>query len=137
MCNSYRSTCCNLLFEQRNHTSVASKYVSETYCHELCIILMVQCLHDHLTDTLRCSHNTCRVHRFICGNQYESVCSEGSGCSCQIICTDDIILDRLIRAAFHKRHMLMRCCMVDYVWTVFFHNLIDTMRASDRGNQHN
>ena len=137
MCNRNRSSGCNLLFEQRNHTSVASKYVSKSYRYEFCIIFIVHCLYDHLTDTFRRTHDTCRIHRFVCRNQNKPFHTIHSRCRSQIICTYYVVFNCFIRTALHKRHMLMRCCMVDYVWTVFFHNLIDTMRASDRGNQHN
>ena len=44
-----------------------------------------------------------------------------------IICTDYIVLDCLIRAVLHERHMLVSCCMVHNVRMIRLENIFDPL----------
>ena len=135
MGNRYRTAFCNLFLKERNHTSVTSKYVAESYSYELRRIIMIQCLHDHFAHALRRSHNIRRIYRFIGRDQHKLLYMILSCCRSGLISTKHIILNRLIRTVFHKWHMLMRRRMVDHLRTVFFHDAVDSVCVSDRTNE--
>ena len=91
---------------------------------------MLHSLDDHLTDTLGCAHDIGRIDRFIGRDQYHTLRSGSSGSGCNIICSKYVILDSLIRAVFHKRYMLVCCCMEHNLRMIVFKDAIHAVRIT-------
>ena len=89
--------------------------------------MSVEYLHNHFADTLGCSHDVGGIDGFVRGNQHKFLGAE-KGCRlCGLKRTHDIVLDRLVGAVLHERHMLMGCRMVHNVRSVFFKNGIHSL----------
>ena len=52
-----------------------------------------------------------------------------------IICTDHIVLDCLVRAVLHERHMLVRCRMVYDIRMIGLENILDPLLVPHRRDQ--
>ena len=85
--------------------------------------LVVEGLDNHLTQPLGSSHDVGRVHRLVRTDEHEPFAVMGKGCISSLICTDDIVLDRLTWTVLHQRYMLVGSCMVNDVRFVFFKNI--------------
>ena len=107
-----RSSCHDLFLKQRDHTSVASKNIAEAYRHKFRIVMLVEGLDDHLADPLARPHDVGGIHSLIGGDHDKAFGSVHGCCISGLPGSEHIILDSLIRAGLHQRHMLMGCRMV-------------------------
>ena len=55
--------------------------------------------------------------------------------ACHIICTDHIILDRLVRTVLHERHMLMRRSMIYDIRMISLKYILNTLLVTHGCNQ--
>ena len=134
MCNRNRSACFHLLLKKWYYTSITSKYISKPYNYIFCSGILTKCLHDHLTHTLRSSHDVCWIYRLIRRNEDKFLYSILICCSCSLVCSKHIIFNRLIRTVFHKRYMLMGRCMKYNFRAIIFHYTFNSTRITDRSN---
>ena len=97
---------------------------------------MLHSLNDHLTDTLGCSHDIRWIHGFVRRNENHAF-RTGSSCRHRyIISSKYIVLDGLIRAVFHKWHMLVCSCMKNNCRFIICKYGIYPMRVSHRSNEY-
>ena len=82
----------------------------------------VEYLHNHFADTLGRSHDVGRIDGFVRGDQHEFPGTEKSCRLRGLKRTHNIVLNRLVGAVLHERHMLMGCRMVHNIRSVFFKN---------------
>ena len=136
MCNCNWSTCFHLFLKKRYYTSITSKYISKPYNYIFCSGILTKCLHDHLTHTLRSSHDVCWIYRLIRRNEDKFLYSILIRCSCSLISSEYIIFNRLIRTIFHKRYMFMCCRMKYNIWAIIFHYTFNSACISNGPNQY-
>ncbi len=129
----------DLLLEERDDGAVGAEDVTEADRDEVGLrVLPVHHLDDHLTDTLRGTHDVCRVHGLIGGDQDETLHAGVGGGTGGLEGTHDVILDCFVRAHLHERYMLMCGCMEDHVRLILLHHTADTVRVSagaDEGHE--
>lgn len=137
--DGHRTALRDLLLEERDDGAVGAEDVTEADRDEVGLrVLSVHHLDDHLTDTLRGTHDVRRVHGLIRGDQDEAL-HAGVGCGTGgLERTHDVVLDRFVRAHLHERHVLMCGCMEDHVRLVLLHHAADTVRipaGADEGHE--
>ena len=135
VCHGHRTTGRDLLLEQRNDASVGAKNISKADRNKVALIMTVEYLNDHLTDTFRGTHDVGRIHRLVGRDHDESL---GSVVSCRhrgIERSAYIVLNRLAGAYLHQRHVLVCGCMVDDIRPVFAENPVDPLHIPDRSDQ--
>lgn len=124
--DGHRASGCDLLLEERNHTAVAPENVSETDRNKIRPgVLAVHHLNDHLAETLGRAHDVGRVDCLVGGDQDELAHLVRGGGRRGLPGADDVVLDRLVRAVLHQRHMLVRCRVIDDVRPVLAHHMVD------------
>ena len=131
VCDGHRATLGDLLLEERDHASVAAQYISEAHSYEVGVGLAVHHLHDHLAEALGGAHDVRRVHRLVRGDQDELLHAR-CGCGLRhLISSFHVILDRLIRAVFHERHMLVGRSVEDDVRMIRLHDALHASCIAD------
>ena len=129
----------DLLLEERDDGTVGAEDVTEADRDEVGLrVLPVHHLDDHLTDTLRGTHDVRRVHSLIRGDQDEALhpgvrCGTGG-----LQSAHDVVLDRFVRAHLHERYVLMCSRMEDHVRLILLHHTADTVRVpagADEGHE--
>ena len=93
--------------------------------------LGVKTLNDHLTQSLTGAHDIGGVDGLIRRDQYEALAAMDHGGVCGLVGTDRVVLDRLVGAVFHKRHMLVCCCVVDQLRSVFLKDAEHSAAVAD------
>ena len=132
----HRAAGCDLLFEQRNHAAVGTQYVTETHRHEFCLIMSVESLHDHLTDTLAGAHDIGGIYRLVGGDHDKFFCTVLGSRHGGLPGAEHIVLHSLVRAVFHQRHMLVGCGMIYDIRLMGFKNRIDPVGIADTADEH-
>ena len=137
--DGHRTALCDLLLEERDDGAVGAEDVTEADRDEVGLrALPVHHLDDHLTDTLRGTHDVRRVHGLIGGDQDEALhagVGRGTG---GLEGAHDVILDRFVRAHLHERYVLMCGRVEDHVRFVLLHHTADTVGVSagaDEGHE--
>ena len=137
--DGHRTALCDLLLEERDDGAVGAEDVTEADRDEVGLrVLPVHHLDDHLTDTLRGTHDVRRVHGLIRGDQDEAL-HAGVGCGTGgLQGAHDVVLDRFVRTHLHERYVLMCGCMEDHVRFILLHHTADTVRVpagADQGHE--
>ena len=120
----------DLLLEERDDRAVRAEDVTEADRDEVGLrVLPVHHLDDHLTDTLRGTHDVRRVHGLIGGDQNEAL-HTSFGCGTGgLQSAHDVVLDRFVRAHLHEWYVLVCSRMEDHVRLVLLHHAADTVRV--------
>ena len=137
--DGHRTALRDLLLEERDDGAVGAEDVTEADRDEVGLrVLPVHHLDDHLTDTLRGTHDVRRVHSLIRGDQDEAL-HAGVGCGTGgLQGAHDVILDRFVWAHLHERYVLMCGRMEDHVRLILLHHAADTVRVpagADEGHE--
>lgn len=137
--DGHRTALRDLLLEERDDGAVGAEDVTEADRDEVGLrVLPVHHLYNHLTDTLRGTHDIRRVHGLIRGDQDEAL-HAGVGCGTGgLQGAHDVILDRFVRAHLHERHVLMCGRMEDHVRLILLHHTADTVgvpAGADEGHE--
>lgn len=137
--DGHRTTLRDLLLEERDDRAVGAEDVTEADRDEVGLrVLPVHHLYDHLTDTLRGTHDVRRVHGLIRGDQDEAL-HAGVGCGTGgLQGAHDVVLDRFVRAHLHERHVLMCGRMENHVRLILLHHAADAVRVpagADEGHE--
>lgn len=137
--DGHRTALCDLLLEERDDGAVGSENVTEADSDEVGLrVLPVHHLDDHLTDTLRGTHDVRRVHGLIRGDQDEALHAGVGRSTSGLQGAHDVVLDRFVWAHLHERYVLVRGCMEDHVRLVLLHHAADTVRVpagADEGHE--
>ena len=137
--DGHRTALCDLLLEERDDGAVGAEDVTEADRDEVGLrVLPVHHLDDHLTDTLRGTHDVRRVHGLIRGDQDEALHAGFSRGTGGLQGAHDVVLDRFVRAYLHERYVLMCSRMEDHVRLVLLHHTADTVgvpAGADEGHE--
>ena len=132
---SNRSTCRNLLLEQRNNTSVRTKHISEANSNKFRLRTCVIRLHNHFAHSLGCAHNISRINGLIRRDKHHSLNTISVAHLRQLQCAIDVVLNSLTRAVLHKRHMLMGRRMEHNLRLVCTKYIVHSVGIANRGNK--
>ena len=137
--DGHRTALRDLLLEERDDRAVGAEDVTEADRDEVGLrVLPVHHLDDHLTDTLRGTHDVRRVHGLIGRDQDEALhagVGRGTG---GLEGAHDVVLDCFVRAHLHERYVLMCSRMEDHVRLVLLHHTADTVgipAGADEGHE--
>ena len=137
--DGHRTALCDLLLEERDDGAVGAEDVTEADRDEVGLrVLSVHHLDDHLTDTLRGTHDVRRIHGLIRGDQDEALHAGFSCGTSGLQGAHDVILDRFVRAHLHERYVLMCGRMEDHVRLILLHHTADTVgvpAGADEGHE--
>ena len=137
MGNRHRSSVFNLISEQRDYAAVTTQHITKANRHELCFPgLTAEHLDDHLTNSFGSPHDICGIDRLIGRNKHKGFHLMSFCRSCHVISAKNIVLNRLIGAVLHKRHMLVCCRMVDHLGPAPLKNLFHSYLVANRSNQY-
>ena len=75
----------------------------------------IKALNDHFAQALAGAHNVGGVDRLIGADQYEALTTIDHSRIGSFICTNYIVFNGFTGTCLHQRHMLMGCCVVDYI----------------------
>ena len=131
VCDGHWAALRDLLLEERDHTSVAAQHVSETHGHEVRVGLAVHHLHDHLTEALGGAHDVRRVHRLVRGDQDELLHARCGRSLRHLIGPFHVILDRLVGAVLHERHMFVGRGVEDDIRMIGLHDALNASCIAD------
>ena len=125
--------------EQGNDAAVAAQYISEPHRHIFGILRpAAEHLNDHLADALRGAHHVGGIHRLVRGDQHKGLHPVPVRRLRHMICTKHVVLDRLVGAVLHQRHVLVGRGVIDNVGAVLvkkqFH-LLPVPHGPDQDHQ--
>ena len=97
----------------------------------------IHALNNHFAQSFACPHNIGRVDCLVSADKHKTLRTVHQCCISCLVGADHIVLDCLIRAALHQRHMFMGGCMVYNVRAVFLKYHIDPAAVAHGTNQYN
>ena len=136
MCHGHGAAGFDLLFEQGDNAAIASEYVAETNGGKAGLAAVGKNLYDHLAQTLGGAHDVGRIHRLVSGDENEFFGMEAISGRGHVQRAKDVILDRLVRADLHQRHVLVRRGMEHDVRPILSEDHIHAVFVAD-GADHN
>ena len=122
MGNGHRTAAGNLAFEERNNRTAASKHITETYHGKSPPGGFGSTQHNHFGQPFGCTHHIDRQNGLIRGDHYQLADAKLQACFDNIPRADHIVGYGLFNVFFHKRNMLMGCCMKDNLRMVTLKN---------------
>ena len=109
MRHGHRTALADLFAEQRYDRAVRSEHVAETHGDEIGIFTVpAYRLNYHFADALGRTHDVGRIDGLVRGYLHERLRAVFVRHKRAVERTEHVVLDRLVRARFHERDMLMR-----------------------------
>src|SRR5688572_28093938 len=139
MCQRHRTTGGDLSAKRRNNTAVAFEDVTEANGNEVRgVIHPVGCGgDDQFRNSLRKSHNACRVYSLVGRNHYETAHTALTSDFHKVAGTEHVVPDSLKNVRFHQRNVFVGRRVIDGLNGIPTDNLGDASRVTnvcDHGN---